>query len=772
MRLPARLMGLVCLCLAPVVGVAIVTQDQLQRDRRADLATRAREQSELLNGTLEQMVSGSRAVQRAMVGAADISRSTAECMASLAGARHVTERYRWLAVVDAEGRLLCSDGQGAEVIAGWGPGWLSRGHDPGTGFWIGRYAALPSGGGVLPFFQRLQAEGGGARVLAAGLDLHWLAGELSDQLACCGGRSDRNREIAVADRSGTVLFRFPDSERGVGEAMPAELLPLVSAPEAGSALLQGFDGRKRIFGYVPASQEPLGLMVAVGLYTPDALADIHATFWRGAMLLGLSTVVALALAWGLGRRWIVRPTRLLMDAARRWRMGDYEARAPAMRTEFGLLASTFNDLADALREREAELCQHAYLLESRVEDRTRALSDTNNRLQVEIAERERTEVALHRAQKLQAVGQLAGGVAHEFNNLLATVLGNLELLERRLPPDEPRLKQWVERAMLAVQRGAQLTSRLLAFSRRQRLATGPTDLNALITDLSSLVISTIGRQIEVRTALGPHVWLATADRSQVEAAILNVVLNARDAMPAGGLLTIATANEDVPDGRDDLDAGQYVRVSISDTGAGMTSEIAARATEPFFTTKGPGSSGLGLSQAYGMMRQSAGALRIVSAPGHGTTVSLLFPRAAAQPAETVPQAGQIMGDLHHAVLLVDDDPDVRHVTAGMLAELGCTVAEFPSGPAALDALAQDRRHFDLALLDYAMPEMTGLDLAAELRARDPELKIVLVTGFAELADPRDRVDTLLSGVIRKPFTLRHLEQSVRAVLNGRSLVEA
>jgi signal transduction histidine kinase len=315
---------------------------------------------------------------------------------------------------------------------------------------------------------------------------------------------------------------------------------------------------------------------------------------------------------------------------------------------------------------------------------------------------------LLQAQKLQAVGQLAGGIAHDFNNRLATVLGNLELMERRVAPavlasteaDAERLRKLIERASNAVQRGAQLTSRLLAFSRRQRLAARPTDLNQIIADLVTLATSTLGRRVRVSTHLAADLPLVMVDPSQVEAALLNLCLNARDAMQDGGELTISTGTDELGQGSraDDPAAGVYVRVSIADTGTGMAPDVVSRAFEPFFTTKGPGGTGLGLAQVYSMARQSGGSVRIFSTHGAGTEVVLLLP-------------------------------------------------QLPNPP-------------DLILLDYAMPGMNGLQLARLLREQGFAMPIVLVTGYAELADS-DGSDNPLDALLRKPFTIRELDTTLR-----------
>jgi signal transduction histidine kinase/ActR/RegA family two-component response regulator len=424
---------------------------------------------------------------------------------------------------------------------------------------------------------------------------------------------------------------------------------------------------------------------------------------------------------------------------------------------------------------DAERRGYAELLEAQVRERTRALSETNNRLQAEIAEREKTDAALCQAQKLQAMGQMAGGIAHDFNNLLATILGCLELMERRLEQgrgaDDTRVHSLIERATDAVQRGAQLTSRLLSFSRLQRLDVRVTDLNRLVSDLVTLASSTLGRRVRVCTDLAAELWPAIADPSQVEAALLNLCLNARDAMPEGGVLTIATANETIVGHKapDEPEPGAYVRISVTDTGVGMSRDVLSRVFEPFFTTKGPGGSGLGLSQVYGLARQSGGTVWIRSEPGQGTEVSLLLPRASeAEMAATPPRpmAAAVRSSKADLVLLVDDDPAVRQVTADMLRDLGWRVLEAAGGDEALALLAGHAASGlaapDVLMLDHAMPGMNGLELARALRARGNMAPILLATGYPELPDPPGIGTDLLAGVLRKPFSLRDL----RAALQG------
>jgi signal transduction histidine kinase/CheY-like chemotaxis protein len=484
----------------------------------------------------------------------------------------------------------------------------------------------------------------------------------------------------------------------------------------------------------------------------------------------------LVLAWFAGRRFIYQPTEALLQAARRWREGDLSARAklPDADSEFAALAESFNAMAGGLQAREMERRMQSSFLEAQVAERTRELSESNNRLQVEIAGREKTEAALHQAQKLQAVGQLAGGIAHDFNNMLATVLGNLELMERRVSQagadwtiaDTDRLQRLIERATGAVTRGGQLTSRLLAFSRRQPLTAHATDVNALLRELITLASSTLGRRVQVVSELADDLWPAMIDPSQVEAAILNLCLNARDAMAEGGHLTIRTRNVMVEpgDGKradNDLSPGGYVQVCISDTGTGMSPEVKARAFDPFFTTKGPSAgSGLGLSQVYGMARQSGGNVVIDSTLNVGTHVVLSLPRATILEASGSlegedPTEFQADGMQSELVLVVDDDTAVRQVTAEMVHDLGCEVVQASGGAQALTLIDQLPRRPGFILLDYAMPEMNGLQLARALRGRGITAPIALVTGYAELSEA-DIAAEQLGGLLRKPFTIREL----------------
>ncbi len=408
-------------------------------------------------------------------------------------------------------------------------------------------------------------------------------------------------------------------------------------------------------------------------------------------------------------------------------------------------------------------------LERRVAERTADLSAALERLRSEVAERERAEEALRQAQKMEAVGQLTGGIAHDFNNLLTPILGGLELIASRV--EEPRLKRVAEAALESSRRGAKLTGQLLAFSRIQRLTMKPVEVNEVIANMRQILAHTIGPEVEIVTRLDPAAGRAVCDENQLENAILNLAINARDAMNGGGRLTIATKPVEEP-GRPDLEAGAYICLTVEDDGCGMAAEVLARATEPFFSTKPVGKgTGLGLSQVYGVAQQSGGTVRIRSEVGKGTKVHMLLPAAVGQEAAPADHADKPRG--HDAapahILVVDDDPDVRDFLVDALDELGHRVAACDNGEEALKRLADDCP--DLLLLDFAMPAMNGAELARRARDLCPELPIVIVTGYAE----SEQLEAALGGdvqLLRKPFTIDALVACIADNLGGGALARS
>jgi signal transduction histidine kinase len=406
-------------------------------------------------------------------------------------------------------------------------------------------------------------------------------------------------------------------------------------------------------------------------------------------------------------------------------------------------------------------------LEDRVQERTAELATANQQLLAQIDERERVEDKLRRMQRLEAVGQLTSGVAHDFNNLLTVVLGNIGFLERQFAAAgiDGKIAQRLAHMRTAAERGAKLTDQLLSFSRRQRLEPKALNLNESLAGMSDLLQSTMGGSISITTKLSPDLWTASVDPTQLELAVLNLAINARDAMGVGGTLTVSTRNAtvDAPINPEEPPAGEYVEVCVSDTGSGMSDETRKKVFEPFFTTKEVGKgSGLGLSQVLGFAQQSGGGVRISSRVGQGTSIHIYLPRAATEPtAEPQREAAACADGTTAKILLVDDDNAVRTITADTLRELGYDVTEAGSAAAAFEIL-RPGSNFDLLILDFAMPEMSGADLARQIRPDWPDLPIIFITGFAE----RGALEGFLGArIVSKPFLNNELVDSVRLAVN-------
>ncbi len=345
------------------------------------------------------------------------------------------------------------------------------------------------------------------------------------------------------------------------------------------------------------------------------------------------------------------------------------------------------------------------------------------------------DAARVQTQKMEALGQLTGGIAHDFNNLLQAVTGYVEMVRRH--PNHPKLDQWIDNALLASQRGAKLTQQLLAFSRSQRIEIAAISIHAVLSDLEDLLRRTLGSAVKIVVDLPPAPLGVMADRTQLETALLNIAINARDAMPNGGRLTLSARA--LPPGEAwGLAAGDHVEIRTSDTGVGMPAEVASRAFDPFFTTKGIGKgTGLGLSQVHGMVQQAGGTVRIESRPDVGTTVSLLLKRVAPPPDASPAGSRRSAAPAVQATLLVvDDDPDVRSLLSDMLPSLGYAVAFAGSGAEALASL--ERHRPDLMMLDFAMPDMNGAEVAREALTRHPGLRIVFASGHPDTHADRCR----------------------------------
>ena len=390
----------------------------------------------------------------------------------------------------------------------------------------------------------------------------------------------------------------------------------------------------------------------------------------------------------------------------------------------------------------------------------------------DITEERRNEEALRQAHKMEAVGQLTGGIAHDFNNLVAGISGSLEMVERRLVSGEiDALPQFIEAAQRGARRAALLTQRLLAFSRRQTLDPRPVDLNRLVAGMAELIERFIGAAITFDAPQVPGLWPALIDENQLETALLNLCINARDAMPEGGRLSIGAANLKLLGDEAaslSLPPGDYVQLGVSDTGHGMSEDVLTKAIEPFFTTKPLGKgTGLGLSMTYGFMKQSGGQLRIVSEPGRCTTVSLYLPRASDE--ETVRDeapAEALAGATGETVLVVDDEPTIRLFVTEMLQDAGYTTMEASDAGIAFEVLQSNAR-IDLLLTDVGLPGgMNGRQLADAARILRPGLKVLFITGFADQAVLTHRDLEPGMQVLAKPFTLDSISDKVREMIAG------
>jgi signal transduction histidine kinase len=398
-------------------------------------------------------------------------------------------------------------------------------------------------------------------------------------------------------------------------------------------------------------------------------------------------------------------------------------------------------------------------------------ADLERRVEAEVAERLQVEQALRQAQKMESIGQLTGGVAHDFNNLLTVIMGGLDTIRRAKPEDQARIKRGVDMAFHGAQRAASLTSRLLAFSRRQPLSPKPLDLNVLVRDLSELLHRTLGETIELEIVGSPRLWTVEVDQNQLESAILNLAVNARDAMPKGGRLTIETSNTMLDESyaaRDvEVRPGQYVMLAVSDNGVGMSKESLAQAFEPFYTTKEVGKgTGLGLSMVYGFVKQSRGHVTLYSEAGHGTSVKLYFPRHDGEPGTSTgdPMAEPLSASRDEVVLVVEDNDEVRAYSVDILKELGYRVFEACNAEAALRLLETAER-VDLLFTDVILPGDNGRMLADRAVQLRPGLRVLFTTGYSRNAIVHHgRLDSHLH-LISKPFTFHELATKLRELLD-------
>ena len=404
-----------------------------------------------------------------------------------------------------------------------------------------------------------------------------------------------------------------------------------------------------------------------------------------------------------------------------------------------------------------------------------ALQTATDRLQASVTQERALQAQLQQSQKMEAIGQLAGGIAHDFNNMLAVVISSLTLFKRRSGRGEAGIEHFVDSALEGANRAARLTHRLLAYSRQQPLNPQAIDVNRFIADMSDLLARALGETIKLETVLAGGLWKTYVDSSQLENSILNLSINARDAMAEGGKLTIETSNayldEAYARNHAEIPAGQYVLIAVTDEGVGMLGDVIEKAFDPFFTTKGVGQgTGLGLSQVHGFVKQSGGHIKIYSEIGHGTTVKIYLPRhhgevqgpgAVRSPFGTSPR-----GRKEEIILVLEDDSRVRSVVVESLRELGYSVLHADHGTAALRMLDEHSGKIALLFTDVIMPDMNGRKVAEEALRKHPDLKVVYTTGFSRNAIIHNGVLNAGVNFIAKPFTLDALADKIRSVLDA------
>lgn len=588
---------------------------------------------------------------------------------------------------------------------------------------------------------------------------------LSNALANAECRRENADALARHLGARALLMLIPDREVGALRPAPGFPQTLPGGPTWRALLARCREAAE--FSAEVAYPDAGTLVSAQVLVWPDRTALIFLGSTRTISRSELEDVVPLISA-------LLKSESAGLEAAGHARAAqDASQRARQLATALdgarGEVAAKAGQLQRALSE-SARLNVELRLLNETLEER---ILDRTRELQIEVEERRKAEAALAQAQKMEAVGQLTGGIAHDFNNLLQVVVGNLDILQRNLPEDAVRLRRSADNAMKGARRAATLTQRLLAFSRRQPLDPKRIDVNALVSGMSDLLHRSLGETVAVEIVVSAGLWRVEADANQLENAILNLAVNARDAMPEGGKLTIETANtmldEAYARAHAEVRPGQYVVLSVSDTGVGMDRETAERVFEPFFTTKEVGKgTGLGLSMVYGFAKQSGGHVKIYSEPLVGTTVKIYLPRLiGGRSEEEVPELNSSPdAGGKETILVVEDDEDVRAYSAETLRELGYQVIEAQDGPSALRVL-EKQAGIDLLFTDVVLPNgLNGERLARDARALRPGIKVLFTTGYSRNAIVHHgRLDAGVQ-LIAKPYSYAHLATKVRDVLDG------
>ncbi len=557
----------------------------------------------------------------------------------------------------------------------------------------------------------------------------------------------RDTELLFVDGKGTVMFWTPSArhEGAPGTSIAdTELFRFAAENSSGTREIADAEGNIRLWTLADTEvTRGSGLHLLVGRSMAELVAAPNRRLHEDLAILSGMLLLLFVGVWLVGELGIRYQIARIAQMAGRLSAGDLAARIepPHAKGELGSLMTVLNDTAASLEKQRFDI------------------DELNQKLR--------------QSQKLEAVGQLTGGIAHDFNNLLTVIISSAELLDERWGRGGPDDRKFLRNILVAGQQGAELTKRLLAFARRQPLQPKVVNINEFVTNLKPLLARTIGEDVDIRINLGAGLWNAEADPSQVEAALLNLAINARDAMPEGGHLMIETANVEIDKGQaeeyGELQPGHYVSLSVTDDGCGMPPEVLARAIEPFFTTKDIGKgTGLGLSMVFGFAKQSGGHMTIYSEIGHGTTVRLYLPRvrATVTAVEAADFKASETGGSGELILVVEDDAAVREIALNMLRNLGYRVVDAANGKDAIAAF-EKHRPIDLLFTDVIMPGgLSGPTLVRELRQRQPDLKVLYTSGYTENAIVHQ--GKLDEGVLllNKPYRRNELVEKIRAALKG------
>ena len=715
---------------------ALLALLRFQDDRRARVATDGQRLSALAQAQAEdlrQRILATTQLQFGLARASDlVLPDRATCSAFLSEVREAHPQYTGILTINPDGRLFCDSLRSGRDLDLNDRGYFRRARSSSEAVVLEPVFGRLTGRAVLQVAYPVRAPDAGLRfVLLASLDL---ARAMRPAVQPAAGQ-----RLLLLNDSGQVLAVSPADGTDLQGGMQLGNTPLgrfaAASREAGTTEVVMPDGKRHVWARVDVrALAPAGLRVLAGAPEATIVAAADQRFRRDAAWYAAFAAVLFLSVWWMADRVIRRPIARMTGMAGRLASGDLQARVdgPLPRGELGTLAAALNQAAAALQAQRSDI--------------------------------DALHAQLSQAQRLEAVGQLTGGVAHDFNNLLTVVLGNADLLAGQ-SLDAAQRRQALDMLIGAAERGAVLTRQLLAYARQQPLAPSAVDVNQLVAAIRPMLRRSLGEHIEIVIDGAPQLWPAMVDPTQLESALLNLCLNARDAMPSGGRLTLVTGPLTLRPGACDLPAGDYVRLRVSDTGAGIAPDDLQRVFEPFFTTKERGKgNGLGLAMVYGFARQSGGQVGISSEPGRGTTVQLDLPRASTPLATLAHEPAAAVQGGHETILVVEDDELVRLLASAELQALGYRVVEAPDGVQAL-RLVEQGQPFDLLFTDVIMPGgLSGPDLADATRRLRPGLPVLFTSGFTEDAfNQPGRPDAGLP-LLPKPYRRAELARAVRAAL--------